>query len=176
MAEATRMEFITEEVYRRLLNPDLFDEISRFVFIHGKFEEIPIINRYNDVVFLEKNFSPREISMCLFHLAQRLLLDIRAYLLSTFPIEVYNEAFFCLTFVNFNEELSDYGFCIPNIFVSTKSTVNYLSLSTIIDIEQDHSFFEVYSTLLNIEDIEVYKTISGEDDEVERIYITIPLL
>ena len=42
MAKTARMEFITAEVHRKIINQELFDKISKVNILDGQYEEIPL--------------------------------------------------------------------------------------------------------------------------------------
>lgn len=57
MAKTARMEFITAEVHRKIINQELFDKISKVNVLDGQYEEIPLITWYKSVEFLKDYFS-----------------------------------------------------------------------------------------------------------------------
>lgn len=174
MVETTRMEFITTEVYHRILNQELFDKISKVNFLDGKYEEIPLVSRYENLHFLNTYFEKSEISLYLAMVAQTILRDSKVFFCKTFKQAKEGKVFGCLTFVDFDEEVDDVGFCIPNLFFSTPSTIEYLNRvpeSTKVDCR----FYTTYAPILKNQGTKIYKTTTRQGGvNTERIYIIFP--
>ena len=159
MAKTAQMEFITAEVHRKIINQELFDKISKVNILDGQYEEIPLITRYKSVDFLKNYFSNEEISLYLMSMAQMLLFDSRTYFRKLYSAIEERRLFGCLTFVDFDDEVDDVGFCIPNLFFSTLSTVEYLD-NPIDDIGLNYRFATTYAPILKDKQVKIYKTIT----------------
>ena len=171
MVETTRMKFITAEVHSKILNQALFDQISKVKFLDGQYEEIPLVSRYSSVEFLQRYFCDEEVSLYLASIAQRLLLDSEAYFRKIYSSMNEKRLFSCLTFVDFDDEVDDVGFCIPNMFFSTSSTVKYLA-SSLCKIENSGKFGAVYASILEKEEVKVYRTTTAQGGiNTDRIYL-----
>lgn len=79
--------------------------------------------------------------------------------------------FSCLTFVDFDDEVDDVGFCIPNLFFSTSSTVEYLA-SSLCEIKNSSKFGTIYAPILEKEEVKVYRTTTAQGGiSTDRIYL-----
>ena len=79
--------------------------------------------------------------------------------------------FSCLTFVDFDDEVDDVGFCIPNLFFSTSSTVEYLA-SSLCEIKNSSKFGTIYAPILEKEEVKVYRTTTAQGGiNTDRIYL-----
>ena len=163
MTQPAQQTFITAEVHRRLLTPQLFDAIAGLCFADGRFEELPLITRYSSVDFLRDYFDGEELSRYLLSLAEGLLRDSRVYHRRLLPPPVYGSLFSCLTFVDLEEEWEEVGFCVPQLFFSTLPTVSYLSSAERLGLEAQPTFGRIYAPYLA-------RTRQG-GVETERIYL-----
>ena len=162
------MKFITAEVHSKILNQALFDQISKVKFLDGQFEEIPLVSRYSSVEFLQRYFCDEEVSLYLASIAQRLLLDSEAYFRKIYSSMNEKRLFSCLTFVDFDDEV---GFCIPNLFFSTSSIVEYLA-SSLCEIKDSSKFGTIYAPILEKEEVKVYRTTTAQGGvNTDRIYL-----
>ena len=59
MTQQAQQTFITAEIHRWLLTPQLFDAIAGLSFADGRFEELPLITRYSSVDFLRTTSTAR---------------------------------------------------------------------------------------------------------------------
>lgn len=174
MAKTARMKFITAEVHRKIINQELFDKISKVNVLDGQYEEIPLITRYKSVDFLKDYFSNEEISLYLASMAQMLLFDSRTYFRKLYSSMEEQRLFSCLTFVDFDDEVDDVGFCIPNLFFSTPSTVEYLD-NPLDDMGFDYRFSTTYAQVLKNQQAKIYKTITEQGGvNTNRIYLVFP--
>ena len=170
MAKTARMEFITAEVHRKIINQELFDMISKVNIRDGQYEEIPLITRYKSIDFLKAYFSSEEISLYLVSMAQMLLFD-RTYFRKLYSSMEERRLFSCLTFVDFDDEVDDVGFCIPNLFFSTLSTVEYLD-NPLDDIGFNYRFATTYAPILKGQQVKIYETITEQGGvNTNRIYL-----
>ena len=89
----------------------------------------------------------------------------------TFVLEI---RFCCLTFVDFDDEVDDVGFCIPNLFFSTQSTVEYLN-NPLDDMGFNHRFATMYAPILKDQQVKIYKTHTEQGGvDTNRIYLVFP--
>lgn len=168
------MEFITTAVQRQIINQELFDKISKVNIMDGQYEEIPLITRYKSVDFLKDYFSNEEISLYLMSMAQMLLFDSRTYFRKLYSSTEKQRVFSCLTFVDFDDEVDDVGFCIPNLFFSTLSTVEYLN-NPLDDMGFNHRFATMYAPILKDQQVKIYKTHTEQGGvDTSRIYLVFP--
>ena len=168
------MEFITAAVQRQIINQELFDKISKVNILDGQYEEIPLITRYKSVDFLKDYFSSEEISLYLVSMAQMLLFDSRTYFRKLYSSTEKQRVFSCLTFVDFDDEVDDVGFCIPNLFFSTLSTVEYLN-NPLDDMGFNNRFATTYAPILKDQQVKIYKTITEQSGvTTNRIYLVFP--
>lgn len=175
MVKRTRMEFITGEVYQKILVSNLFDKILGIVFSDGKFEEIPLVERYSDIEFLFKYLHKQEVSSYLVSIAGQLLFDSNACFKRELSKLIYDNIFSCLTFVDFEQEVDDVGFCIPNLFFSTHTTVKYLGSTEPLDLDSSSLFYKTYAKTIKGNSAKIYRTTSQQGGvEVERMYMVLP--
>ena len=174
MVKTVRMKFITAEVHRKIINQELFDKISKVNILDGQYEEIPLITRYKSVDFLKDYFSSEEISLYLVSMAQMLLFDSRTYFRKLYSSTEKERIFSCLTFVDFDDEVDDVGFCIPNLFFSTLSTVEYLN-NPLDAMGFNNRFATTYAPILKDQQVKIYKTITEQGGvTTNRIYLVFP--
>ena len=174
MAKKARMEFLTAEVHRKIINQELFDRISKVNILDGQYEEIPLITRYKSVDFLKNYFSNEEISLYLVSMAQMLLFDSRTYFRKLYSSIEERRLFSCLTFVDFDDEVDDVGFSVPNLFFSTCSTVEYLS-APLSNVELNHRFSTLYAPILENRKMKIYKTTTEQGGvSTDRLYLVFP--
>lgn len=172
MTQLAQQTFITAEVHRRLLTPQLFDAIAGLCFADGRFEELPLITRYSSVDFLRDYFDGEELSRYLLSLAEGLLRDSRIYHRRLLPPHVYGNLFYCLTFVDLEEEWEEVGFCVPQLFFSTLPTVSYLASAERLGLETQHTFGRIYAPCLAGRERQIYRTRTRQSGvETERIYL-----
>ncbi len=172
MTQPAQQTFITTEVHRRLLTPQLFDAIAGLCFADGRFEELPLITRYSSVDFLRDYFDGEELSRYLLSLAEGLLRDSRVYHRRPLPPPVYGSLFSCLTFVDLEEEWEEVGFCVPQLFFSTLPTVSYLSSAERLGLEAQPTFGRIYAPCLAGQERQIYRTRARQGGvETERIYL-----
>ncbi len=168
------MKFITAEVHRKIINQELFDKISKVNILDGQYEEIPLITRYKSVDFLKDYFSNEEISLYLMSMAQMLLFDSRTYFRKLYSSMEERRFFCCLTFVDFDDEVDDVGFCIPNLFFSTLSTVEYLN-NPLDETGFNYRFATMYGPILKDQQVKIYKTHTEQGGvDTNRIYLVFP--
>jgi len=174
MAKTARMEFITAEVHRQIINQELFDRISKVNIMDDQYEEIPLVARYKSVDFLKDYFSNEEISLYLVSMAQMLLFDSRTNFRKLYSSMEERRLFSCLTFVDFDDEVDDVGFCIPNLFFSTLSTVEYLN-NPLDAMGFNYRFATTYAPILKDQQVKIYKTITEQSGvTTNRIYLVFP--
>ena len=172
MTQQAQQTFITAEVHRRLLTPQLFDAIAGLSFADGRFEELPLITRYSSVDFLRDYFDGEELSRYLLSLAEGLLRDSRVYFRRLLPVPVYGSLFSCLTFVDLEEEWEEVGFCVPQLFFSTLPTVSYLAIAERLGLEAQPTFGRIYAPCLAGQERQIYRTRTRQGGvETERIYL-----
>lgn len=171
MTQQAQQTFITAEVHRRLLTPQLLDAIADLSFADGR-EELPLITRYSSVDFLRDYFDGEELSRYLLSLAEGLLRDSRVYHQRLLPPPVYGNRFYCLTFVDLEEEWEEVGFCVPQLFFSTLPTVSYLASAEHLGLETRHTFGRIYAPCLAGRERQIYRTRTRQGGvETERIYL-----
>lgn len=172
MTQPAQQTFITAEVHRRLLTPQLLDAIADLSVADGRFEELPLITRYGSVDFLRDYFDGEELSRYLLSLAEGLLRDSRVYHQRLLPPPVYGNRFYCLTFVDLEEEWEEVGFCVPQLFFSTLPTVSYLASAEHLGLETRHTFGRIYAPCLAGRERQIYRTRTRQGGvETERIYL-----
>lgn len=172
MTQPAQQTFITAEVHRRLLTPQLLDAIAGLCFADGRFEELPLITRYSSVDFLRDYFDSEELSRYLLSLAEGLLRDSQVYRRRLLPPPVYGSLFSCLTFVDLEEEWEEVGFCVPQLFFSTLLTVSYLASAERLGLEMQHAFGRIYAPCLAGRERQIYRTTTKQGGvETERIYL-----
>ncbi|WP_455110117.1 Imm15 family immunity protein [Porphyromonas sp.] len=172
MTQQAQQTFITSEVHRRLLTPQLLDAIAGLSVADGCFEELPLITRYSSVDFLRDYFDGEELSRYLLSLAEGLLRDSRIYYRRLLPPPVYGSLFCCLTFVDLEEEWEEVGFCVPQLFFSTLPTVSYLATSERLGLKTQHTFGRIYAPYLEGREQQIYRTRTRQGGvETERIYL-----
>ena len=172
MTQQAQQTFITAEVHRRLLTPQLFDAIADLSFADVRFEELPLITRYSSVDFLRGYFDGEELSRYLLSLAEDLLRDSRVYHRRLLPPSVYSRLFCCLTFVDLEEEWEEVGLCVPQLFFSTLPTVSFLATTERLGLEAQHTFGRIYAPYLAGRERQIYRTTTRQGGvETERIYL-----
>ena len=122
--------------------------------------------------FLRDFFDGEELSRYLLSLAEGLLRDSQVYFLRLLPPPVYGSLFSCLTFVDLEEEWEEVGFCVPQLFFSTRPTVSYLATAERLGLEAQHTFGRIYAPYLTGREWQIYRTTTRQGGvETERIYL-----
>lgn len=163
------MEIMIKELYTNVLTTSKLNEITNLELKENYFEEIPVIDRYKDVDFLKKYITVDDYSACLLNLSLFLLYNIKIQFKNSLKKEDY---FACITLCDPDVEVNDVGFTVPNIFISRKSNVTYLSKKIIYSFQNDALLNRLYSSLIDDNMFSCYKTVTKNDyEDINRIYI-----
>lgn len=133
MAKRTRLESMIPELFHHILNESKIHQIVNFESKKVAYEEIPLIDRYDDIEFLSNYIDKDKYSLFLLNIATFFLHAIQLENLSN------NEnKYIGLTLCDPYEEIQDVGFVIPNISVCNKTVkklIDNLPIYSLTDIK-----------------------------------------
>ena len=167
MAKRTRLESMIPELFDHILNKRKISQIVTFLQNGIEYEEIPLIDRYQEIEFLNRYMTINKYSLC--------LLNIAIFLIHSIQIENTENRFSNWVGLNICDpfgELEDVGFIIPNICIcnmSIKKEIDKLPLCSLADI---NLLNQLYGNMVDMIPF-VYKSSITHDSygDIKRIYL-----
>lgn len=126
---------------------------EEMIFDYETFEEPSLINFFPDVrKHFEKYICQEDFNTILFNLAFSHLNNIKLYAKKNLSDKSFDDFFICLTVTTSQDLVDEFGFCMPNFFVTRKKALMN-SLKTVPQINFDnYPYFKEILKNLGVED------------------------
>lgn len=93
---------------------------DNLLFNYETFEEVPLFNRYTDIIPFYNYIKPDEMNTFLLNLAYEHSLKLNIHAKKTLLSKEFNEFFSCITYTDSDDEALENGFYIPNFYITRK--------------------------------------------------------
>ena len=165
MAKTTRLECLIEKILTMLIKKGELKFISNYLLKnHDTYEEIPLFSKHKDIMTFLKYVDKDELSVLLINLAIFVVNNI--YLIND------SNLFIAITFCNIEEDINEFEYILPNIFISNNDCINFLTTDKKIDINTHPLLKNYFYRFLYTDCYQFYKTITEDKyGNVERIYM-----
>jgi hypothetical protein len=131
---------------------------------HNSFEEIPLFSKHKDIMSFMQYFKASELSVFLINLTVFITNNI--YLLNNLDL------FVAITFYNTEEDINEFGYVSPNIFISNHNNITFLTTDKQIDIRKHPVLGSYFKKLSYSDGYLFYKTVTEDKyGDIERIYM-----
>lgn len=151
--------------------------LDNLLFNYETFEEVPLFNRYTDIIPFYNYIKPEEMNTFLLNLAYEHLLKLNIHAKKTLPSKKFNEFFSCITYTDSDDEALEKGFYVPNFYITQKNSElnlkEYILSKPKFNLENNNMIKQSLSRLGMIDRINIYHTKWFDNicqDYIQRYY------
>jgi hypothetical protein len=162
-----------QKIYSQIFKKNKLDDINIFLKNYTTYEEIPLINRYEDVSFIETYLNKEDVALFLLNISFFYLNIVIMYAKKTLTSTEFADFFIAVSICDLEEQIEEVGFFIPHFIVSRKKSLfTFITKENKIDL-QEYNLLEGYLKKISyIGNLDLYKTKSIDRyGETNRIYI-----
>ena len=164
-----RLEYLIPNFSNRIIRPHLIKKILRLNLAGIHFEEVPLLECYSDINFITETIPEKLISSLLLNVAELVVDNLNLFAVNNITNNPY---IYGLTLCDFEEDLEECGYIIPNILICDATMKSIFKDLCPISSAKTILLKNIYGNMLNNSQLILKQSVTKDQfGDIHRIYI-----